>query len=160
MPLLRWRMADLKPFATRSLSDAGRFKEALEWVQKRGKVGLKFMTYGDLSDRASPSDTFDLARTRLEIRILETTGDRAGAQDLRWKTFETALDPEILRDHIARLPDFTEFDVLDKAFAHAASFPRKYHALNFFIKWPRFDLAAKLILDRYASGKASITSRS
>jgi hypothetical protein len=69
-------------------------------------------------------------------------------QDLRWKTFQTTLDPDNLRGHIAWLPDFAEFDVLDKAFAHARSFTQKYRALNFFLKWPRLDLAAKLIFDR------------
>jgi hypothetical protein len=80
------------------LCDAERYKEALEWVRKRGRAGLKFMTYDDLADGASPSDMSDFARTRLEIRILETMGDRAAAQDLRWKTFETTLDPDNLRD--------------------------------------------------------------
>jgi hypothetical protein len=59
---------------------------------------------------------------------------------LRWKTFETTLDIGMLRDHIARLPDFAEFDVLDKAFAHAIAFEQKYRALAFFLDWPRLDL--------------------
>ena len=92
----------------------------------------------------------DLARTLLEIQILEAMGDRTTAQDLRWKTFETSLDIGMLRDHIARLPDFAEFDVLDKAFAHAIAFEQKYCALAFFLNWPRLDLVAKLVLDRRA----------
>ena len=95
----------------------------------------------------------DLARTLLEIQILEAMGDRTTAQDLRWKTFETSLDIGMLRDHIARLPDFAEFDVLDKAFAHAIAFEQKYCALAFFLNWPRLDLAAKLVLDRRAEWK-------
>jgi hypothetical protein len=71
------------------------------------------MTYDDLADGSSPRDVSNLARTRLEIRILEAMGDRTTAQDLRWKTFETTLDIGMLRDHIARLPDFAEFDVLE-----------------------------------------------
>jgi hypothetical protein len=69
---------------------------------------------------------------------------------LRWKTFETTLDIGMLRDHIARLTDFAEFDVLDKAFAHAIAFEQKYRALAFFLNWPRLDLAAKLFVDRRA----------
>ncbi len=132
------------------LCDAGRHSEALEWVRKRGRPGLKVMTYDDLADGSNPRDVPDLARTRLEIRILEAMGDRTPAQDLRWKTFETTLDIGILRDHIARLPDFAEFDVLDKAFAHAIGFEHKYRALAFFLNWPRLDLAAKLVVDRRA----------
>jgi hypothetical protein len=88
------------------LCDTGRHSEALEWVRKRGRPGLKVMTYDDLADGSSPRDVPDLARTRLEIRILEAMGDRTTAQDVRWKTFETTLDIGMLRDYIARLPDF------------------------------------------------------
>jgi hypothetical protein len=115
------------------LCDAGRHSEALEWVRNRGRPGLKVVTYDDLADGSCPRDVSDLARTRLEIRILEAKGDRTTAQDLRWKTFETTLDIGMLRDHIARLPDFAEFDVLDKAFAHAIGFEQKYRALAFFL---------------------------
>jgi hypothetical protein len=97
------------------LCDTGRNSEALEWVRKRGRPGLKVMTYDDIADGSNPRDVPDLARTRLEIRILEAMGDRTTAQDLRWKTFETTLDIGMLRDHIARLPDFAEFDVLEDA---------------------------------------------
>ena len=132
------------------LCGAGRHGEALEWIRTRGRPGLKFMTYDDLADGSSPRDVTDLARTRLEIRILEAMGDRPAAQDLRWKTFEATLDAGMLRDHIAHLPDFAEFDVLDKAFAHAIAFEQKYRALAFFLNWPHLDLAAKLVLDRRA----------
>jgi hypothetical protein len=132
------------------LCDAGRHSEALEWFHKRGRPGLKVMTYDDLADGSGSREATDIARTRLEIRILEAMGDRPAAQDLRWKTFETTLDAGMLRDHIARLPDFAEFDVLDKAFAHAIAFEQKYRALAFFLNWPHLDLAAKLVLDRRA----------
>src|ERR1700730_5132022 len=56
----------------------------------------------------------------------------------------------MLRDHIAPLPGLAEFDVLDKAFAHAIGFEEKYRALAFFLNWPRLDLAARLVVDRRA----------
>ncbi|MGH7248616.1 MAG: DUF6880 family protein, partial [Pseudomonadota bacterium] len=130
------------------LCGAGRHSEALQWIHKRGRPGVKVMTYDDLADGSSPRDATDLARTRLEIRVLEAMGDRTTAQDVRWKAFETTLDIGMLRDHIARLPDFAEFDVQDKAFAHAIAFAQKYRALAFFLNWPRLDLAAKLVADR------------
>jgi hypothetical protein len=77
--------------------------ERFEWVRKRGRPGLKVMTYDDLADGSSPRDLPDLARTRLEIRILVAMGDRTTAHDVRWKSFETTLDIGMLRDHIARL---------------------------------------------------------
>jgi hypothetical protein len=136
---------DTLPIAVR-LCDVGRNSEALDWIRKRGRPGLKVMTQEDLADGSLPRDFADLARTRLEIRILEAMGDRPAAQDLRWKTFETTLDIGMLRDHVAHLPDFAEFDVLDKAFAHANGFEQKYRALAFFLGWPRLDLAAKLVV--------------
>jgi hypothetical protein len=54
----------------------------------------------------------------------------------------------MLRVHIARLPDFAEFDVFDKALAHAIGFEQKYRALAFFLNWARLDLAAKLVVVR------------
>jgi hypothetical protein len=132
------------------LCDAGRHSEALEWIRKRGRAGQKVMAYEDLADGSGSCDITDLARMRLEIRILEAMGDRTNAQDLRWNAFETTLDIGMLRDHIARLPDFAEFDVLDKAFAHAIGFEQKYRALAFFLNWPRLDIAARLVVDRRA----------
>jgi hypothetical protein len=44
------------------LCDAGRHSEALEWVRKRGRPGLKVMTYDDLADGSSPRDVSNLAR--------------------------------------------------------------------------------------------------
>jgi len=136
---------DIMAIAVR-LCDAGRNSEALDWVRKRGRPGLKVMTHEDLADGSLPREIADLDRTRLEIRILEAIGDRLAAQDLRWKTFETTLDSGMLRDHVAHLPDFGEFDALDKAFAHANDFAQKYRALAFFLDWPRLDLAANLVV--------------
>jgi hypothetical protein len=132
------------------LFEAGRHAEALGWVRKRGRPGLKIMTYDDLADGSGPRDYSELARVCLEIRILEAMGDRSAAQDLRWTTFETRLDAGMLRDHLAHLPDFAEFDVLDKAFAHASGFAQKYRALVFFVNWPRLDRAAKLVCEHLA----------
>jgi hypothetical protein len=130
------------------LYGAGRYGEALDWVRKQARRSLKFITRDDLADGSDPRDLSDLARAQLEIRILDAMGDRDASQDLRWTTFESTLDARLLRDHIRHLPDFSEFDVLDKGFAHAMSSPQKYRALAFFLSWPRLDLAAKLVLDR------------
>jgi uncharacterized protein DUF6880 len=132
------------------LCDAGRHKEALHLVRKRGRPNLKVMTHDELTDDSIPRDVLDLPEARLEIRILDTMGDRQSAQDLRWKSFAATLDLNILREHIAQLPDFAEYDVLDNAFAHVSSFKQKERALAFFLNWPRLDLAAKLVVDRRA----------
>jgi len=46
-----------------------------------------------------------------------------------WQTFETTLDETIVRDYLAYLPDFAEFEALDRAFAHAARYLARLDAL-------------------------------
>lgn len=129
------------------LLTAGRASEALEWVRRPSRPGLRIMGWQDLGDGTTGRDLADLQRTRLETRILEALGDGTAAQAMRWQTFEATLDIGTLRDYLAHLPDFDEFEVLDRAFTHAAAHARRYSALAFFLAWPRQDLAAKLVLD-------------
>jgi hypothetical protein len=140
------RAQDTLGIAERLLA-AGRACDALEWVRRSGRPGRRVMSWEDIGDETAGHDRADRDRVRLEIRILEALGDSEAAQTLRWKTFEATLDGSMLRDYLAHLPDFGEFDALDRAFAHAAAFPHRYTALAFFLGWPRRDLAAKLVLD-------------
>ncbi len=127
---------------------AGRSVEALDWLRRPAPRGIRVMTMADVANGSVGLDLRDRERVRLEIRVLETLGRRTEAQDLRWRTFESALDAEILRDHLAQLGDFEEFDALDRAFAFATAHADQHRALAFFIAWPRLDLAAKLVLAR------------
>ncbi len=126
---------------------AGRPAEALVWVRRPARAGLRVMSWQDLADATGGHDRAEINRNRLEIRILEATGDSEGAQALRWRTFEQTLNDTMLRDYLAHLPDFAEYEALDRAFAHAAAHPHRYVALAFFLAWPRLDLAAQLILE-------------
>ena len=126
---------------------AGRTSEALEWVRRPARPGLRVMGWQDLGDGTGGRDLRDLARIQLEVRILEAMGDHEAAQALRWQTFEATLDAAMLRDYLAHLPDFAEFEALDRAFAHAATYPHQYTSLAFLLEWPRLDLAARLVLD-------------
>lgn len=130
------------------LLDAGRFEEALESVRQAGQGPKGRSSHAEDLARIGVADDSDLERTRLEVRILHAMGDEVAAQAHRWRAFEATLDVGLLRDHIAHLGDFEEFDVLDRAFAYASGSALKYSALGFFLKWPRFDLAARLVLDR------------
>ena len=105
------------------------------------------MDMEDVADATGGTDMPDRMRVRLEIRILIALGHKDAAQDLRWRTFEASLNPEILREYIAHLPDFEEFDALARAFAYAEAHPHCYRSLDFFLTWPRLDLAAKLVID-------------
>jgi hypothetical protein len=63
---------------------------------------------------------------------------------LRWQAFEQTLDASILREHVVALPDFAQFEVLNRAFAHTLGRPDGAKALEFFMIWPRRNLAARL----------------
>jgi hypothetical protein len=130
------------------LLKAGRAPEALEWVRRKQGRGIGYMSVADLADGLGVQDPTSNRKVSLEARILEALGDKAGAQDLRWSCFESTLDVASLREHIARLDDFAEFEVLDRAFDHASSAKAAYTALRFFIEWPNLERAARLIVKR------------
>lgn len=132
------------------LLDAGRLNEALQWVRKPVRPGLRYLQASDMADEAEAGDIVSTPRALLEARILDAMGDRDAAQALRWQSFEATLDADVLRAYVAALGDFEEFDALDRAFAHALSHARRYLALEFFLEWPRLDLAAKLVVDNHS----------
>jgi hypothetical protein len=128
------------------LLGAGRAKEALVWVRKKPQASLRYMSAEDLADGLVPHDPTTPRRISAEAAILTALGNAQAAQALRWSAFEESLNTGILRDYIAALPDFEEFETLDRAFAHALLSSRRYRALAFFMEWPRLDLAAQLVI--------------
>ncbi len=116
------------------LLEAGRSAEALKWVRKPGRH-----TFGVTDDGLSPE------RVSLEARILDATGERSAAQALRWRCFEARLSADILREYLKQLPDFEDIEAEDRAHAFALEKSEPEVALQFFLDWPRLDLAAKLI---------------
>jgi Family of unknown function (DUF6880) len=129
---------------------AGRYAESLEWARKPGPPRVNFIARIDPSGQVLDDATETPDQVRLELRILEAMGDRVAAQALRWRTFLEVLDGAILREYVDRLGDFEEFEVLDRAFAHAATFKDKCRALTLFLAWPRLDLASHLVIDNEA----------
>jgi hypothetical protein len=129
---------------------AGRHAEALEWVRKPSRPRVRFVTWQDGAGLVDLSPAPGAEPVDLELRILDAMGRSKEAQDLRWATFLETLDTGMLREHVKRLADFEEFDVLDRAFAHAASAKDKYRALALFLAWPRLDLAARHVIGNRA----------
>lgn len=128
------------------LLKAGRTQEALLWVRKNPTTSLRYMSAEDLADGLPPHDPTTPRRISVEAAILIALGDGQAAQTLRWSAYEESLNAGILRDYIAALPDFEEFEALDRAFAHALASSRRYQALALFMEWPRLDLAAQLVV--------------
>lgn len=123
------------------LLEAGRNAEALDWIRRNRDDSSAFKSGASRSNHPLSSE-----RTFLEAKILEALGKKDEAQSLRWQAFETRLSADVLRGYVKTLPDFEEFDVLDRAFAHVLSADEIYGALVFFMEWPRPDLAAKKVL--------------
>ncbi len=130
------------------LIDAGRAREALDWLRRPAKAAIKVVTMADIHVGLPPRDPAADRRGRLEIRALEALGERSETRALRWKLFEQTLDASALREHIAHLPDFEDVEALDAAFAHALASPHITAALRFLIEWPRLDLAERLVAER------------
>ncbi|WP_300074470.1 DUF6880 family protein [uncultured Ruegeria sp.] len=127
------RMQDTLGIAAQLL-EAGRSAEALDWVRKPGQ-----RAFGETDRDLSP------ARVSLEASILEATGDKPAAQALRWRCFEAKLSAVILRDYLRQLWDFEDVEAEDRAHAFALEKAEPEVALQFFLDWPRLDLAANLI---------------
>lgn len=117
------------------LLEAGRTAEALDWVRKPDQ-----RTYGEPEDGLSPD------RVSLEARILEAMDDGPAAQALRWRCFEARLSVEVLREYLKNLPDFEDMEAEGKAYAIALNHVDPEAALQFFLAWPRPDLAAQVIV--------------
>lgn len=113
---------------------AGRNAEALDWVRKLGRRTFD-QTDGDLAP----------ARVFLEAQILDAKGDKAAAQTVRWSCFELHLSADILREFLKQLPDFEDLEAEERAHYLALETAKPEVALQFFLDWPRHDLAAQLI---------------
>ena len=116
------------------LLEVGRIAEALDWVRRPGR-----RSFGETDDSLSPE------RASLEAHILDATGDKPAAQAMRWRCFEARLSAVILREYLKNLPDFEDVEAEDRAHAFALEMANPEVALQFFLDWPRLDLAAKLI---------------
>jgi len=147
------RGANILGIATRLL-DAKRADEALDWLDRQSnRPELRIMTYAELTTGADVADRgFGLQweRETLKIRALEMLDRRLDAQAIRWRLFEKTLEADVLRGYLAALPDFEDDEALSRANALAAAHPSAVAALDFFVRWPDPQLAAKLVEQRTA----------
>ena len=130
------------------LIEAGRAAEALDWLRRPARPAIKMLRMADFHLGIAPRDPGADQRAQVEIQALEALGDRQAAQTVRWRIFTETLDVAIMRERIARMPDFEDVDALDEAFAHALSSKLIYAALHFLVEWPRLDLAERLAVER------------
>ena len=142
--------AVLPPIAAqiaRRLTGAGRFDEAVKALD-RATPGSFAQLVGAVLGRPSTPGPGALDWEDAYIEVLEARGQGDLAQDMRWTSFERGLSIERLRDYLKRLPDFDDVEAEDKALAHAEDFHDPHAALDFLIRWPAWDRAARLVLRR------------
>ena len=134
----------------RRLLDTGRLTEALDWVRRGGpKAHLQPFSIEDEDE--DPPDRSPLVRqSELEARILRALDRTPEALALLWDRFRDTLAPVLLRAHLKMLPDFEDMEAEERAMTLALAHPDTMAALNFFLAWPRRDLAAGLVVARHA----------
>ncbi|MER0239796.1 DUF6880 family protein [Fulvimarina sp. MAC8] len=81
------------------------------------------------------------------IAALQAAGRPADAQAFRWLCFEKRLDVQMLKDYIARLPEFEDVETEAKVLASVGDREDPHDALGFFIEWPDLKRSADLVLD-------------
>lgn len=128
----------------RRLLDAGRAREALDWIRRPQDPKRRPATREDLIAAFDPRVP-ERERQVVEIEILDALGRSAEAQDLRWGRFERELDAPMLRGFLAKLPDFEDEEALQRALDHVADFPMPHRALAFLIAWPDLRRAGRLV---------------
>jgi hypothetical protein len=79
------------------------------------------------------------------IDYLDTAGDSAAAQAVRWASFERTLSPDRARAFISRLADFDDVEAETRAFAVAADYPDFEKGLRFLMEWPSLGDASCMI---------------
>ena len=82
------------------------------------------------------------------IAVLEAEGETAEAQERRWALFERDMSAQVLRDYVARLPDFEDVEAVDRALAMAAEHPLFVRGMRFLMDWPAYREAAALVKAR------------
>lgn len=86
---------------------------------------------------------------RVYVDTLDALGRADEAQSARWAIFERNLDPDYLRAHLKRLPDFDDEEAKDRALEHVRHHDDVHQALHFLIHWPALSLAADMVLARH-----------
>ena len=115
------------------------------WLDaKRHDEALALLEGADLDGEADSSEAWDT----VYIRCLSEMGHNEKVQSHCWLRFEQSLSAAHLRRYLKPLPDFEDLEVEDRAKNYALTFPHFDTALRFFLEWPDFLFAARLIKTR------------
>jgi hypothetical protein len=91
----------------------------------------------------------DLESARIDA--LEADGQADKAQAARWAVFRADLSIDMLKDYLARLPDFEDAEYEEAALDWVQVHPKALDALDFLVAWPDRRRAGALVRARLKS---------
>lgn len=103
-----------------------------------------------LRGRLAPPD-FDWESAWIDY--LEASGDGAGAQAVRWASFQRTLDVGRAKAYVGRLDGFDDVEAETEAFAYARGHEDFQQGLAVLMAWPALAEASRMILERGAEAK-------
>lgn len=150
---------DFAAAVAQRLVAAGRIVEAREALEAAltPAASNRLWTFGRSPKEGPPRLT--PAWEAASIAVLDAEGRRDEAQSLRWELFQQELSPTILKDYLARLPDFDDVEALDRALAHAAAQADFEKGLGFLMDWPAHREAAAMVEQRRREVHKSLPQR-
>ena len=101
-----------------------------------------------LLDAADTDEGYPPEWVAARIEALDAVERKDDAQKMRWQAFQASLNPQYLREHLKRLPDFDDVETEDAALDFVAGQTNVRQALSFLIAWPALDRAAALVMAR------------
>jgi len=95
---------------------------------------------------AQPTDWLTLEWGDARIAVLEHLERQEDAQQQRWTLFCRSLSIPHLRAYLQRLDDFADVEAEERAFQIAEAHPQPHLALEFLVRWPALNRAARHVI--------------
>ncbi|WP_438852004.1 DUF6880 family protein [Brevundimonas nasdae] len=150
---------DFAAAVAQRLVAAGRIVEAREALEAAltPAASNRLWTFGRSPSAGPPRLT--PAWEAASIAVLDAEGRKDEAQTLRWELFQHELSAPVLKDYLARLPDFDDVEALDRALALAAAHADFEKGLGFLMDWPAHREAAAMVEHRRREIHKSLPQR-
>lgn len=116
---------------------AERFAEALSFLDNAGHHQGRYDPWLD-----------DFAWLDTRIAVLEALEWKSEALEARREAFYTYFSARHLKDYLAGLPDFEDFEAEEKALDHARHSDNWQMALLFLVEWGALEKAAAVVVER------------
>jgi hypothetical protein len=126
----------------------------LSWPDTAAEVASQLLRGGQaeqalavLDQAAAVTEIMDAREWHdARVAVLDALGRSEEAQQHRWQVFRKTLSIPMLRDYLRRLPDFTDGEAEERAFALVEEHPSPLAALQFLVAWPALPRAARYVV--------------